>query len=305
VKVVAVVLNWRRPTDTVACVRSLRETAPDAGVVVVDNASGDDSLAVFAEQLPGTTVVVNDRNAGYAGGNNAGIEAALSDGADAVLVLNNDVVVTPGCVEALTAYLTAHPRVPMAAPLSLLGETDVVDFYRARVDVRSMALDATGRDEPWDGPPEPAPTDYATGSAMLVRAEVLRETGLFDERFFLVWEDVDLCLRVRAATDERPVVVPAARVRHGRSASFGGDGSPLFGYFFARNSFLVLAKHGKPWWRWRTRRLLVRRYRVAATRAAEPMRTALTLGLRDGLRRRWGPAPDDLAALLERPPGMA
>lgn len=293
-RVTAVVLNWRRADDTIACVRSLADHAPDVDVTVVDNASGDGSLERIRAAFPSVTLIEHDRNDGYAGGNNVGIASALEADPDAVLILNNDVVVEPGTVQGLVPWLGRGWGI--VAPLSLKADDPTIcDFFTARVDLRNMALLAQGRDEPWPGSVEPRQTDYATGSAMLIDACLLRALGGFDERFFLVWEDVDLCLRAQRM-GARVLTVPDAKVLHGRGRSFGGDGSPLFKYFFVRNSFLVLERHGRWPWKRRTHRMIERRYRgwteqrdgdAAAARA-------IALGLEHGLANRYGPPPDEL-----------
>lgn len=289
----AVVLNWRRPDDTIRCVRSIHETAPDVRVIVVDNGSGDGSVEQMRASLNDVTFVCNEENLGYAGGNNAGIRRALEDDrCDAVLLLNNDVVVRPGCIEALAAHL--EQDVGVVAPVSLRADDPgICDFWRAEVDVSSLSVRAYGRDEPWVPPSEPMDTDYATGSAMLV-GHAFREHGLFDERFFLVWEDVDFCLRLKEKAD-RMLVVPDAEVLHAGSSSFGGAGSPLYRYFFTRNSFLLLDKHLRWPRRNRVKAAVERRYRLGIEREHDPLvRAALERGLADGLAGRFGPQPDDL-----------
>lgn len=297
--VVAVVLNWRRPAETIACVAALRALAPEVEPLVVDNGSGDDSVARLRAALPDVRLIEHGRNDGYAGGNNVGIAAALNTGAGAVLVLNNDVVVRPGCVEALVAALEAHPEWGIVAPLSLLADDpSVVDFFTASVDLANLAVVAHGRDER-RAFAEEAETDYATGSAMLVRREVFDRIGMFDERFFLVWEDVDFCLRARAA-GFRIGVTPVAEVLHGRSVTFGGDGAPLFRYFSIRNSFLIVREHVPVLRRWRARRMALRRYRSGLDRFrtgvdADPATArAVALGIEHGVRGRFGPPPAEL-----------
>lgn len=286
--VVAVVLNWRRPRDTIACLASLRTHAPDTSVIVVDNASGDDSVSQISAAFPSIRVIANERNDGYAGGNNVGLRAALDTDADAVLILNNDVVVRPGFLEPLVARLGGPHRI--VAPVSLRADDpSKIDFLRARVDLRNCALIAEHRDETMPVLDPVYETDYCTGSAMLIDAALLRQIGLFDEQFFLVWEDVDLCLRARRV-GVRCHVVTASQVLHGRSVSFGGDGSPLFQYFFARNSFLITEKHLRWPQRARTLRMIERRYRTLAASTSTDTGVAIAAGLRDGLARSFGPS---------------
>lgn len=302
--VVAVVLNWRRAEDTISCVMSLRAFAPSVHAIVVDNASGDGSAERIAEAVPYADLIRNDANLGYAGGNNTGIRRAMAMDADAVLILNNDVVLKPGTVEALVKALQRHPGWGIAGPISLnAAAPEIVDFFTATVDVRYAALSAPGRDELRGGRfTADAETDYVTGSAMLVRREVLKATDGFDERFFLMWEDVDLALRARAA-GWRSGATPEAVVLHGRSRSFGGDGAPLQRYFFVRNPYLLVRKHLRGLARWRAIARITRRYRAWARDPMAPAAVcdAIALGARHGLRGRFGPPPPDLLAPLLAP----
>lgn len=290
-RVFAVVLNWRQPDETIAALSSLRGSGVEA--VVVDNASGDDSVDRIRHAFPGALMVENGVNAGYAGGNNAGIRLALDHGAEAVLVLNSDVVVEPDALDVLTQALLEHPEWGIAAPVSLCrDDPSIVDFYRATVDLDHLAVHAHGRDEPV-GDLVDCETDYATGSAMLIRASLLEEIGLFDEQFFLVWEDVDFGLRARAAGSGIGVVA-RARVRHGRSVSFGGEATPLYQYFFVRNSFLIVAKHRRGLRRARTLRSISRRYRgwIGQPQTSAPVAHAIEAGLSDARAGRFGPPPE-------------
>lgn len=298
-KITAVVLNWRRAADTVAAVRSLRTNAPDVDVIIVDNASGDGSAEMLRSAVSDSLLLENTRNDGYAGGNNLGIDAALQEGAEAVFILNNDAVVRPGCIEALTAAVDDGALI--AGALSLRADDpDIVDFYRADVDLPNMAIRAYLRDTAEKPPPGMIPTDYATGSALLIQAEFLTEAAGFDDRFYLVWEDVDLCLRARAkGGDSAVVAVPHAEVLHGRSLSFGGDGSPLVRYFEVRNSFLLIEKHLRGLRLARTRRMLQKRYAgwMAKPDTPEATRRAIEMGLRDAAAGAFGPPPEEARAL--------
>ncbi|MCA1832376.1 MAG: glycosyltransferase family 2 protein [Actinomycetota bacterium] len=294
-RISAIIVNYGRAADTIACVESLRADAPHVRAIVVDNPSpaGDDDR--LERGLPEDAVLLrSDTNLGYAGGNNLGIRRALRDDPQAVLIVNNDVILEPGCVDALTAALDRHPDWGVAAPLSLLArDPGIVDFYTAEVDVPHIALRARGRDESVTNvPPGDAASDYVTGSAMLLRRSALEKTGFFDERFFLVWEDVDLCLRL-ARDGFQCGVTTNARVLHARSASFGGDASPLHRYFFARNSFLVVRKHLKGPARYEAEAFGARRY-ARWGMGTKLLHRAIRRGLRDGLLGRWGPAPSFL-----------
>ncbi|HVL33065.1 MAG TPA: glycosyltransferase family 2 protein [Actinomycetota bacterium] len=296
--VVAVVLNWKRAAETIACIASVRATSPQTEIIVIDNASGDGSAERIRASHPDIELIENSANLGFAGGNNVGIAAALARRTtSAVFVLNNDVIVQDGCISTLVdAMERFDPNAGIVGPLSLLADGVTVDFADAGFDLRAMALTSPGRDERWDGNARPRSPSYVTGSAMLVRREVFEQVGPFDERFFLVWEDVDLSMRAGTSSHDGKWIVPAARVLHARSVSFGGDGAPLFQYFYVRNSFLMLDKHVRWPWKRRTHAMLERRYRGWLDKAETTavMREAIARGLEDGLAQRWGPPPDDL-----------
>jgi GT2 family glycosyltransferase len=193
----------------------------DHQLIVVDNDSADDTVARARELAPGCTIVQTGRNAGYAAGINAGMAAA--DRYDAVLVLNPDIRLTPGCVGVLydklgtgvgiTVPLIRHedgtparslrrePTVMRALGEAVLGE-------RAG---RFASLGETVVDP--DAYRRYGVTDWATGAAMLISAPCARACGPWDESFFLYSEETDFALR---AGDQGygTAFVPAAEVTH-------------------------------------------------------------------------------------------
>lgn len=297
-KIAAVVLNWKRADETIACVRSILQTSPETDVIVVDNASGNGSVERIKVAFQNITLIENAENLGYAGGNNVGIRSALATDADAVFVLNNDVLVRPFCIQTLIAALEHDQKLGIVAPMSLLADGETIDHVGGKLDLKWMALSAPGRDAAWHGGVEPIAPDYVTGSAMLIRRLFFADVDPFDERFFLVWEDVDLCLRARQSAIGRIAVFPTAHVVHARSVSFGGQGSALYQYFYVRNSFLIVEKHARPWRKRKTRALLERRYGgwLDKPETTPALRDAIELGLHHGLSSIWGPTPPELRA---------
>jgi GT2 family glycosyltransferase len=203
--VIAVVVpNWNGAARLPACIRSLAaQTAGDVEIVVVDNGSVDESLAVLeelaAEVAPVVlTVVRNATNLGFAGGVNAGIAAALDRGARAVALFNNDAVADPGWLAALVAELDARPDVAIVTSRFLLGDGRTVDstgdFYTSWGVPYPRDRDAPSE------PVRPSGEVFGgSGGASLYRAGLFADIGLFDERFFVLFEDVDLSFRARLA----------------------------------------------------------------------------------------------------------
>jgi GT2 family glycosyltransferase len=237
-----VVLNWRRPAESVRCLESVLASEYDAlRVYFVDNGSGDGSESLVRQRFPGVSVLQTGANRGYAGGNNAGIRRALEDGCEFVFILNNDATVEPGCIAELAAAAEANPEAGLFQPLILRW----MDGSAYPVPVRWAArFDGFHVIDPQDDEANATlSVAYAAGSALFVRAEVFRLAGLFDESFFLCWEEVDLAYRARRA-GYGSLLVRSARARHEGHASFGGRVSPAMDYFNCRNQ-----------WRWASRHL--------------------------------------------------
>lgn len=278
--VAAIVLSWNGRERTLACLRSLeRVTYRPFSVVVVDNGSEDGSADAVAAEHPDMRLVRLPTNFGFAGGMNAGARAAFARGAEAAVLLNNDMEVEPDFVEPLVAALRADPSAAAAcAQILLTGEPPHIWYAGALFDPRRGHH---GRNTGYGKPPLPpaAPpyaTDRACGGAMLFTAATYERLGLFDEALFAYAEDTDWSLRARRA-GLHPLVVPGSIVHHAVSASSGGESSPATLYYDLRNS-LVVAE------RWAALGLVgtwLRRCEAVAAHAAQAL---LSHRRRDGLR---------------------
>lgn len=238
-------VNFDGLEDTRKCLRSLRALTVPASVVVVDNASKHDPTAALAAEFPEVHLVRNPVNAGWSGGNNAGIRHALARGADYVVLLNNDTTVHPKLVERLLAAATAHPGFGVLGPVIRymdepdLTMTDGVVFNRPgypgffqREPVPERTTD----------PPAVAEVDIVNGCCMMIAAPALRRIGPIDDRFFLIHEEADFCLRSSAA-GFRCGVLAEALVWHKGSSAFKRSGKRWQRYYDTRNLGLLLSKH--------------------------------------------------------------
>jgi GT2 family glycosyltransferase len=273
--VAVVVLSWNGREDTLQCLASLADVAYEPlEVIVVDNGSTDGSPEAVEAGFPEVVMIRMGRNAGFSGGVNAGIEAAIERGADAVLLLNNDMVVEPGFLGPLVEAL--QPGVAAACSQILFAEPpDRVWYAGATFRPRRGHH---GRNIGFGEPPlaetvPPYPVDCACGGAMLMSREAIDELGLFDDDLFAYREDLDWSLRA-AGAGRQVVVVPASIVRHRISASTGGESSPTSLYYDTRN-VIVVAERYAPLGRLGT-----------ALRQAESVLAHLAQGLRSPHRRR-------------------
>lgn len=244
-QLIVATLNWNRPDDTIACLQSAAQlTYPAAELVVVDNHSSDDSVERIQAAVPQATILRNDRNAGFAGGCNMALRYALERGADYILLINNDTILDPTMIERMLAY--AAPDVGMLVPAIFYMASPSQPWSIGGM-CHPITLEKTGDSARQFGQIAHAGAverDYVVGCAMLFQRAALERAGMFDERFFMYYEDMDLSLRFRQA-GYRILLVPTAHMWHKVSASSGGSNSPGERYWMARSSVIFFRKHAR------------------------------------------------------------
>src|SRR5262245_44297985 len=199
--VVAVVLNWCSERDTVDCIESLRRaTYPALRILLVDNGSADGSGERLHARFPDLSYLPNGANLGYAGGNNRGFERAIAEGAEYILVLNNDTVVDPTCVEWLVNTAQATNAALVSPKILYYDAPDTIWF--AGGDFSAMRVHGLHRGEGTkdsQADAESSPITFATGCCFLIRSRVVRKLGGFDESYFIYVEDTELSVRLSRA----------------------------------------------------------------------------------------------------------
>ena len=248
--VAVIVLSWNGAAMTRDTLRSLAQCRLPAGwrlwTLVVDNASSDGSPQMVRDEFPDVELLPLAENRRFAGGNNAGLEHALAAGADAVMLLNNDVVADPGLVEKLLHALAESPDAGAAAPLIYHAPpTDRIWYAGGRCTPwlawsahRGIRVRDRGQFRSIEE------TGYLTGCCLLATAAAWRKVGLLDERYFLYAEDADWSLRARAA-GYRLLFVPTARLWHRVSASSGGAMNPWKVYQRLRANLELWSLHAR------------------------------------------------------------
>ncbi len=233
-----IVLNYNGKADTLECLRSLTKiTYANYRVLVIDNASMDNSVEAVGREFPAVQVLVNDENMGFAGGNNVGISYALEQGADYVFLLNNDTTVEPGVIDELIRVGESDAAIGiMGSLIYYYHRPGEVWFAGGKIywplgTVRHMK----------DVPAGCREVDFVTGCAFMVKRTVIEKTGCFDDDFFLYYEDADWGIRAKKA-GFKLVVVPTSVVRHKEMGAVGGR-SPIHEYYVARNNLLFMRKH--------------------------------------------------------------
>jgi GT2 family glycosyltransferase len=296
-----VILNWNAAADTVRCVRDIVTWERlEPIVLVVDNASTDDSVSVISRQCPEVSLIRNSVNLGFGAGSNRGIAEALSLGDAPILLLNNDASIGENDVVRLLRTLRGNDQVGFIGPL-LFSEERRNTLLAAGARNPAFHHHSHIREAPADGPVHVV--ECVPGTVLLGRAEVFRQVGLLDESYFYGSEVVDLCLRARAA-GYLSVIDTRARAYHDlhRSSALRGT---LYPYYIIRNRFLLVRKFHKKrkvllytFWGLYSLALSVKE-RVRGNASAA---RAIRLGLLDGLRGRFGNQNERALALASPAP---
>lgn len=262
-KVSIVILNWNGTKDTIECLKSIRQlltTNYQLLTIVVDNGSKDR----FEIDAPGgpsfaslrfkneVRIIRNKENLGFAEGNNVGIKDVLKDGADYVMLLNNDTLVDKNLIDESLIVFKKNVKVGVVAPKIYFAPG--FEFHKERYKKEDLGKvfwyaggimnwenvlgSHRGVDEVDNGQYEKTEeTDYASGCCMMVKREVFEKVGLFDSKYFLYYEDNDFCQRVKGK-GYGVMYAPRAILWHKNAGSAGGSGSTLQDYYITRNRLL-------------------------------------------------------------------
>ena len=252
-KVAIIIINFNGEKDTLQCLRSLEALSfPKENLltIIVDNGSKKKFELPKAKLDIGELVALNTgENLGFAGGNNFGIEYAIKNGADYIMLLNNDTYVEKNLVKELVVAFQNEKNVGIVAPKIYFAkgfefhknnykneDLGKVFWYAGGImDWKNVIGRHRGVDEVDSGQYEKIEdTDFATGCCFFTSVEVLQAVGVLDEKLFLYYEENDLCQRVRQH-GYRIIYAPKATLWHKNAQSTGGSGSALQDYFITRN----------------------------------------------------------------------
>lgn len=251
-------INFKGRENTIDCLNSLGKAVKDnfeLKVVVVDNSSsGKLTLPKYPFPLK---ILLSKKNLGFSGGHNLGIKYALENGADYILVLNNDTLVDNNLISELLRSIGSDPMVGIAAPKiyfasgfefhkdrykkAVLGK--VIWYAGGVMDWKNVLASHRGVDEVDKGQfNKTESTSFASGCCMLIKKEVFEKVGLFEEKYFLYYEDNDFCIRAQKR-GFGIIFVPEAVVWHKNASSAGGSGSELQDYYITRNRLIFGMKY--------------------------------------------------------------
>jgi len=220
-----IILNYKTVGLARQCLKSIRSANPNLQyeVIIVDNASGDKVAEMVKDQFPEVKVIESSFNSGFAGGNNQGIEKAQGR---YIHILNPDITVTPGSLEAMVRFMDEHPDVGILAPQLLNPDKSIqyscyrfpsvmIPIYR-RTPLGKTSSGKKALEEylmkDWDHE-ETKEVDWCLAASIMVRKKAIEQVGLLDERYFMYFEDCDWCRRFWQA-GFKVVYFPTAKMVH-------------------------------------------------------------------------------------------
>jgi len=195
------------------------------------------------------SIIRSEKNLGFAGGFNLGIKEALDQGAEYILILNNDTKVYSDMIQKLLQTLDSNPQIGVVVPKIYFATGHEFHKKRYKENELGKVIWYAGGSTDWDNIKsvhrgvdevdngqydEIEPTEFATGCCIFFKREVLEKVGLFNEKYFLYYEDADLSERIKK-TGYKIFYTPTACLIHSNAASSGGPGNNLHDYFLTRN----------------------------------------------------------------------
>ncbi len=259
-KIAIIVLNWKQPKLTLETITSLlkiNHNSFEYEVVLVDNGSPDDSLKIFNQEYKNNKLVKiidTKGNFGYAGGNNFGIDYALKNKVDFIILLNNDVLVDSNFIEELLKetdnYDIVGPKIYFAPGFeyhkdryqksdlgkviwSMGGQMDWNNIYGSNIDIDKVDKGQFNKIK--------SNIDFISGCCLMASRQVFERIGNLDENYFMYLEDVDFCQRAKMA-GYKMACAPKSIIWHINSGSTKGPGD-LQNYFITRNRIYFAYKY--------------------------------------------------------------
>lgn len=255
------ILNFNGKINTLECIESLKKintSGFNLTIVVIDNGSSEKfDLKESSDESIRFKFIRSKDNLGFSGGHNLGIKYALSKGADYIVILNNDTYADKNFLEEILKVAEKDEKIGILAPKIYFApgyefhkekykenELGKVFWYAGgKMDWKNVIGHHRGVDLVDKGQfDEVEETELVTGCCMMIKKEVLGKVGMFDERYYLYYEDSDLNIRAKKE-GFKIIYVPKAVIFHKNAGSAGGSGSKLQDYYITRNRLIFAMKY--------------------------------------------------------------
>jgi len=250
--VAVILLNWNTPVHTANCIRSLRHYCNESffDIIIADNGSTDNSLTILKNHFPDLIYIDNKENLGFAEGNNKALIYSIDQRYTYSLVINTDTEVNEDIVAKLSSHLNQHPEAAAVQP-SIFWMHKRSMIWNGEGSFNKV-LGITSSNTNLPDSDNYKKVEWLTGCCMLIRNSALIKSGLFNKKFFLYFEDVELSFRLRSNGYELHYL-PSCKMYHeaGVSAKVAapkkeGLLSPVIHYYISRNHLWILRRYGKP-----------------------------------------------------------
>jgi len=241
-----IVLNFNGSKWLTACLSSLRATEyPNFKILLVDNASTDDSVELVRGKFPEVELIANAANLGFSEGNNVGIRAALAAGAEYVVLLNPDTKVQPRWLSELIAIGQREPDIGILGAVQLAYDSDEFNSWTTTALSSHLSFLSTKQHEENTKknkedfvslresscdfveeffPRSWIPVEWVEGACFAIKREVIETIGMLDPIYFAFYEEIDFCRRA-ACAGYQTAVVPRSRIHHFRGGSWRANAS--------------------------------------------------------------------------------
>ena len=242
IEVSIITINYNGLEDTCALIESIPFNE-NMEVIVVDNASNNQEAEIIAQRYPQVNVIKSDRNLGFAGGNNLGIQAAQGK---YLFLINNDTIFKDFNINALIRRMDSSKEIGIVCPkIRFAWGKNPIQFAGytplSKITIRNRAIGFDEEDHGQYDTPHPSP--YAHGAAMLVHREAIDKIGFMPECFFLYYEELDWSMMFSRA-GYQIWYEPECTIYHKESQATGQN-SPLRTYYLTRNRLLLIKRNPK------------------------------------------------------------
>ncbi len=249
--VAIILLNWNNFNYTIECVRSLiKTTYKNKKIFIIDNASTDKSVEKIKKEFPWIDIILNNKNLGFTGGNNVGIEIALKEKFDYIMLLNNDTIVDKLFIEPLLNSFDSKTGAVQPLILNYYNKNIIWNFG-GEINKKFGIFQSIGKKKSIQNLKNlnQKYTEWISGCCFMIKSSIIGKVGLLDNNFFVYFEDVDWSIRI-SKKKYNLKVVPKSIIYHHEGASWKnkkksieGNISPYTHYLNVRNHIYILRKH--------------------------------------------------------------
>lgn len=194
-----ILLNYNNHWDTELCINSLKKHAPTQKIVVVDNNSIGNEIDFICKKFTGVKLLKNSENIGFGRGNNTGIKWALKNtNKKYILILNNDTYIKDDAIDILENFMENNPKISgCSARIVYADRPNILWYGGGELNWKRGGAISKSMNKPFDGNLSNKEVDFITGCCMMIRRELFEKIGGFDPRYFMYYEDVEFCARIK------------------------------------------------------------------------------------------------------------